>query len=391
MSKSISNTIPKILPEIIELRHELHQHPEIRFEERWTSDRIVRFLGEAGIPCMRGYAGGTGIVAEVKGAVPGKTIALRADMDALEIQEETGLPYASLTPGRMHACGHDGHVAVLCGTAKVLAQHASQFNGAVRFIFQPGEEVAAAGRLMVEEGVLDGADAVFALHGWPRLEVGTFGLKSGPMMAGADWFKITVHGRGCHGAHPEYGIDPVVAAAHIVVALQTITSRELNPQETTVVSVGHLTAGHAPSIIPDTALIDGTLRTCNEQTRQAARQAIERIAQHTAAAFRATATVEFGENHYAPLNNDPAMTALAREVLSDAFGPEAVVDMDEFSMASEDFAFYLQKVPGAYLRLGTSDPAHPPVSIHNAHFDFNDAALEFGIKAFVQIAERFLQ
>ncbi len=390
MNSDLSATIAALVPELVELRHELHQHPEIRFEERWTSDRIVRFLGEAGISCSRGYAGGTGIVAEIQGAGPGKTIALRADIDGLEIQEETGVPYTSLTPGRMHACGHDGHVAILCGVAKVLARHASSLNGAVKLIFQPGEEIAAAGRLMVEEGVLDGVDAAFSLHCWPPLEVGTFGLKSGPMMAGCDCFTITVTGRGCHGAHPEYGIDPIVAAAHIIVALQTVTSREINPQDLTVVSIGHVKAGHAPTIIPDTAHLEGTLRTCNDKTRAAARAAIKRIAHHTAAALRATATVEFSESYYAPLINDPAMTEFARDVLSDTFGPQAISDINDFSMASEDFAFFLQKVPGTYFRLGTSNADHPPVSIHNAHFDFNDAALEPGIRAFVALTQRCL-
>lgn len=389
MNNSVLATMRQVMPEIVALRHELHQHPEIRFEEHWTSDRIVRYLGEAGIACSRGYAGGTGVVAEIKGAGSGKTIALRADIDALEIHEETGVPYASLSPGRMHACGHDGHTAILCGVAKVLACHASSFNGTVRLIFQPGEEMAAAGRLMVEEGVLDGVDAAFALHCWPSLEVGTFGLKSGPMMAGCDCFTITVTGHGCHGAHPEYGVDPIVAAAHIIVALQTVTSRELNPQDLAVLTIGHVKAGHAPTIIPDTAHLEGTLRTCNDKTRAAARAAIERIAQHTAAALRATATVEFSESYYAPLNNDPAMTDFARGALVEAFGPNAIAEINEYSMASEDFAFFLQKVPGTYFRLGTSDADHPPISIHNARFDFNDAALEPGIQAFAALVGRF--
>ena len=337
MNEALNATIRALEQEIIALRHELHRHPEIRFEEQWTSDRVARFLDEAGIVYTRGYARGTGIVAVVKGQGT-KTVALRADMDALELEERTGAPYASTIPGRMHACGHDGHTACLCGAAKALAMHADQLKGSVKFIFQPGEEIAGAGRLIVEEGVLDDVHAAFALHVWPALPAGRIGVKSGPLMAGADWFRIEIQGRGCHGAHPDAGVDPVVVAAHITTALQTIVSREISPVEPAVVTVARIQAGVADNIIPETARLEGTFRALTEDVRKTIQAAIERIAEGTARAFRATAAVNFSGDAYAPLINDPAMTDFARKVIADTLGPDAVVEVQHPSMGAEDFA-----------------------------------------------------
>jgi len=264
----LSGAVDGIIDEIVTLRHELHQHPEIRFEEHWTAQRIGRFLDQAKIPFSGGFAGGTGIVATLP-AVGGKTVALRADMDGLELDEQTGLEYASQIPHRMHACGHDGHVACLCGAAKVLARRRAQRDRTVKFIFQPAEELGAGGRRMVAEGVLDGVDAAFALHAWPDLPVGCIGLKSGPMMASADWFRIDVTGKGCHAADPASGVDPVVVAAHITTALQTIVSREVDPRDAAVVTVGRIQAGVATNIIPDTARLEGTFRTLSSGVRDA--------------------------------------------------------------------------------------------------------------------------
>ena len=390
MGDRFAATIREILPEIIALRHELHGHPEIRFEERWTSDRIARFLEENDIPYTRGFAKGTGIVAMLPGP-EAKTVALRADIDALEIQEETGAAYASTIPHRMHACGHDGHTAVLCGAAKVLARHRDALKGTVRFIFQPAEESAGGARYMVEEGVMDGVDAVFALHAWPTIPVGHVKLRAGTMMATAGFFRVDITGKGCHGADPGAGIDPIVAAAHITTALQTITSRELDPSEAGVVTVGHIEAGSASNIIPDTALLEGTIRALTEETAQRIAQAVERIVEHTAQALRAVAKVRFGEPPYPPVINDPAMTEFVRETVVETLGADKLVEAPHPSMTAEDFAFYLQRVPGAFIWLGNAFPEGPGHPLHSARFDFNDAAITPALTLMTNLAARFLQ
>lgn len=378
------------MPEVTALRHDFHQHPELRFHERWTSERIARFLDENRVPYRRGYAKGTGIVAALEGR-KGKTVALRADMDGLEIMEATGLSYASLASGRMHACGHDGHMACLCGVAKALSLHRGALAGTVKFIFQPAEELAGGGRLMVEEGVLDDVDAVFALHGWPGLPVGSIGIRPGWMMAGADFFKIVVHGKGCHGADPASGVDPVVVAAHIITALQTIVSRERDPREPAVVTVARIEAGTESNIIPEQAMLVGTIRGFRPEVCDALRVGVARIAQQTAQAFRASAAVEFGQHPYPALYNDPTMTQLVRNIAARTLGDTHVAMLDMPSMMSEDFAFYLQKAPGVFIYLGLN--ANPPASyapLHNPQFDFNDDALPTGMTLLTHLALQVL-
>lgn len=388
MNPAIRATVEQLAPEIAALRHELHQHPEIRFTEHWTSDRISHFLTEAGIPHTRGHAGGTGIVATLKGH-GSKTVALRADIDALELQEQSGVPYTSLTPNRMHACGHDGHTAMLCGTASVLSRHLESVPGTVKFIFQPAEEMSAGGRQIVAEGHLDGVDAVFALHTWHSIPVGKIAIKSGPMMASADWFEVNIQGRGCHGADPGQGVDPVVVAAHMITAFQTIISRETNPWDAGVVTVGRVQAGVASNIIPDTAQLEGTFRALTEKVRERTADSIRRIAESTAAAFRATARVTFGDDGYAPLINDNAMADRVREVTRNILGPDALFELDHASMGAEDFAYYLQKVPGAIFYLGNHSPATPH-PIHSPYYIFNDEAIPIGMRMFCNLALRSL-
>ncbi len=348
MTQELKATIEALTPEIVQLRQELHQHPEIRFQEKWTSDRVAQFLDSVGISYQRGYAKGTGIVATL-GDGSGKTVLLRADMDALEIEEATGLPYASKIPNRMHACGHDGHTACLCGVAKTLAQHKDRVKGTVKFVFQPAEEEAAGGRYIVEEGVLEGVDAVFALHGWPSLPVGSIGVRSGWTLAGADTFRITVRGRACHGADPAAGVDPILVAAHITVALQSIVSRELNPWDAGVVTIGKIHGGTATNIIPETAVMEGTFRSFTPEIHDTIQAAIERIAKGVAASFRAEAEVRFSDDRYPPLYNDEAMTDFVRKEATELLGADRVVEMESPYMGAEDFAFYLHKVPGTFM------------------------------------------
>ncbi|MBP7869811.1 MAG: amidohydrolase [Candidatus Hydrogenedentes bacterium] len=386
--KRLDAEIGALIPEITALRHTLHRHPDIRYEEHWTSDCIAGYLAQAGIHVRRGYAGGTGLVGEI-GPDDGPIIALRADMDGLELQEITGLTYASEIPGHMHACGHDGHMAMLCGAAVVLARHAEKLRCRVRFIFQPGEEMGAGGALMVKEGVLDGVAAVFGMHGWPEFPEGTIALKPGYAMAGADWFSITVQGKGCHAAAPDSGIDPIVAAAHVVLSLQSIVSRELNPCEPAVVSVGRLSAGTATNIIPDRAELCGTIRTLSPEMQEKARAAVTRIAHGTAAAYGAKASVSFDSNSYAPLYNDPDMCAYAKQAVQAALGNHAFREVDSPSMAAEDFAFYLRRVAGAFLWLGIRRPGGDPPPLHSPRFDFNDAVLPAGIQVWISLAGAF--
>ncbi len=389
MTDEFAATIREIVPEIVALRHELHAHPEVRFEEQWTSDRIARFFEEAGIPYTRGYAKGTGLVAALKGAGD-KTIALRADMDALEIQENTGRPYTSTIPNRMHACGHDGHMACLCGAARVLAEHLDQLNANVKFVFQPAEESAGGGRYMVSEGVLDDVDAVFALHAWPKIPVGHVGLRAGAIMAGAGWFRVDVHGKGCHGADPASGVDPVVVAAYITTALQTITSRELDPCKAGIVTIGRIKAGTASNIIPDTATLEGTIRALTTETTETIARAIRRLADHTARALRATAEVHFGGVNYPPTINDPVMTQFVRDTVAETLGPDKLVEVANPSMGAEDFAFYLQKVPGAFIWLGNvSGNRESPPTLHSPGFDFNDEAIHTALTLLTGLVARF--
>lgn len=387
---SLRERIARRLPEIVTLRHDLHQHPEIRFEEEWTSNRIAACLAQGGIPHTRGYAKGTGIVAELRGDGP-RIVALRADIDALEIQEETGLPYASRIPGRMHACGHDGHTACLLGAALTLAEVRERLPGTVRFIFQPAEEQAAGGRFMVEEGALDEADAVFALHGWPTLPQGQIAVGDGRIMASADFFRIDVAGRGGHGADPRNCIDPVVAAAHITTALQTIVSREVDPWDAAVISVARIHGGSASNIIPSDAWMEGTFRALNPETRARLAEAIERVARHTARALGAEAAVQFGEAGYPPVINDPGMAALVRDTVASEMDPAAIAPVTHPYMYAEDFAFYLQETPGAFIFLGCRRPGDAdPHPLHSPRYDFNDDALPTGIEMFCRVAVRAL-
>ena len=378
--------LEKILPEVVALRHELHQHPELRFEETWTSDRIAAYLTEHGIPHTRGHARGTGIVAEIPGASP-RCLVLRADIDALEIDEETGLPYASKRPGFMHACGHDGHSACLCGTARALWELRGALPGTVRCIFQPAEEQAAGGRLIVEEGLLEGAEAVFALHGWPTLRTGAASVASGPVMASADCFKIHVKGSGGHAANPGATIDPVYVAAQIVNALQSVVSREQDPWDPAVITIGRIESGRAPTIIPDTALLEGTYRALTPATRVRLAEAIERIAVHTAAAHRAEARVVFADDGYPPLRNDPGRAAFVSKCIEASLGADALVPVGHPYLYAEDFAYYLDAVRGAFIFLGTGgrDPASK-AQLHSNRYDFDDGALRHGMALFTRIA-----
>jgi hippurate hydrolase len=371
------------LPELVDIRHRLHQMPETGFEERQTSAFVAGILEGWGLEVTRGLAT-TGLVATLDRGGD-RAIGLRADMDALPIIEETGAAYASRTPGMMHACGHDGHTAMLVGAAWRLL-HDEDFRGKAHFIFQPAEETAGGAARMIADGLFERfpCDAVFALHNFPGLAAGRFSARPGAMMAAIDAATLTVRGAGGHGARPEDTIDPVVAASSIVMALQTMISRNVPPQEAGVVTVGAFHAGSACNIIPDEAVLEISLRATDPAVREMLCRRLETIAHAQAASYGAEARIDW-QVGYPVTINDPAATELAASVVRDTFGPDAFAPLDKPMMGSEDFAFMLEKVPGAYLFLGNGDSA----GLHTSRYDFNDGLLERGPAFLHVLAKRF--
>jgi amidohydrolase len=377
---------------ITALRHDLHRHPELGYNENYTSQLVERELRALGLHPTTGLAGGTGITALIHGNGDGPCVALRADMDALPILETTALPYASESRGLMHACGHDGHTSILLGAAAILVSRASTFRGTIKLIFQPAEEGGKGALRMCNEGVLDAprVDAIFGLHGWPGMKIGTVGTRPGPLLASVDSFDITLTGRGGHAATPHDTIDPIVCAAALVQSLQTIVAREIDPSEPCVVTVGQLHAGSAFNIIPDVATLGGTVRALSSDTREKAVTAIKRLCREIAHAYRCTAAVNF--NDRTPVTtNDPALAEFFRETAIATLGPARVISMPKAAMWGEDFAFYLDHVPGCFFTLGLQpldQPTYP--TLHNSNFDFNDAAIPVGVEMMTQLALHYL-
>ncbi len=381
----LSASIKGLEPDLIELRHRLHQDPELSDQEERTSTVVADRLLALGLK-VRAGVGGHGVIARLQGDQPGRTIALRADMDALPIQEENDVPYRSRNPGVMHACGHDGHTTILLGAAQLLASRRDRIAGEVRFLFQHAEETVDGARRMVQGGAMDGVDAVLGLHGWPYVGLGQIGIRSGPMMASADTFDITIHGVGAHAAYPHLAVDPILIGGQIVTTLQSLSSREVDPNQPVVVTVAQFHAGTAYNIIPGTARIAGTVRTLNTELRASMPDRIRRIAEGICAASRATCEMQYIEGT-PPVVNDSSMTDLVRETASEVLGPENVIDVPHPSMGAEDFAVYLERAPGTMFRLGLG----PVSNLHTPTFNFDDRAVPVGIELFVRTAERFLE
>jgi hippurate hydrolase len=391
---------PDILPairamadEMVALRHQIHALPELAFEEHITSDLVASRLTEWGYEVHRGL-GGTGVVGTLKRGQGTKRLGIRADMDALPIQETTGLPYASQHPGKMHACGHDGHTAILLAAARCLAEE-GRFDGTLHLIFQPAEEGLGGGRRMVEEGLFElfPCDAVFALHNMPGMPVGQFGFRAGAFMPSSDTVIVTVQGKGGHGSAPHLAADPVVAAAHIIVALQTIVSRNVDPREMAVISVGAIHGGDAPNVIPDKVEMRLTVRAFRPETRQMLRQRITELVQSQAQTLGVHAHVDY-HWRYPSLINDEASTAFARQVALDWLGEQGVMPSLEPLTGSEDFSFMLQACPGCYLIVGNGQGEHHHTGgcmVHNPGYDFNDAILPIAASYWVQLANAFLK
>ena len=352
-------TIPRIAEfhgELTEWRRDIHAHPELGFEERRTADFVAQRLAEFGCEVFRGI-GKTGVVGRLRAGDGLRSIGLRADMDALPIDEATNLPYRSRHEGRMHACGHDGHTTMLLGAARYLAE-TRNFDGTVHLIFQPAEEGLGGGEAMVADGLFDRfpCDAIFGMHNRPGLAVGKFQIRTGPMMAGGAYFDIAVTGKGAHGARPEAGIDPVVVASHITTALQTIISRNVRPLDTAVLSVTQIHGGDAYNVIPETAVIRGTARAFQPQTMALIERNMRRLAEAIAGGFGASAELDF-RVIFPPLVNDAAEAGFIADTAAELVGADNVNRDGNLVMASEDFSYMLQHRPGAYIQIGNGDGA----------------------------------
>lgn len=375
-------------PEMTAWRRDLHAHPETAFEEHRTSAFVADKLKSFGVEVVSGLAG-TGVVGILKGKRDGsRSIGLRADMDALQIYEETNKPYASKVEGKMHACGHDGHTTMLLGAAKALAE-TRDFAGTAYFIFQPAEENEGGGRVMVEQGLFDHfpVEAVYGMHNWPGLPKGHVGVKAGPMMAAYDIFELTVTGHGAHGAMPHQGIDPVVCGAQIVMALQTIASRNVDPLESVVVSVTQIHGGDAWNVIPEHVTLRGTVRSFKPEVQDLAEANIGRIAKGIAAGLGAEVELRY-ERRYPATVNSEAETQHVAQVAAAVVGPEKVIERITPSMGSEDFAFMLEKRPGSYVWLGAGEDQP---NLHSPHYDFNDDILPIGASYWARLVEETLK
>ncbi len=375
---------PHDIAEFIALRHQLHAAPELGFKEFATSELVAGLLTQWGYEVARGIAG-TGVVATLRRGSGERVIGLRADMDALPITEATGLPYASAHSGTMHACGHDGHTAILLAAAKALAER-SDFSGTVRLIFQPAEEMEGGARVMVEEGLFERfpVDALFALHNWPGVPAGEFRFVDGPAMAAVDWIVMKVEGKGGHGAKPQETVDPIVVASSIVLALQSIVSRNIAPLDAAVITVGSIHGGNAPNVIPDSVELQITTRSFTPEVTALLRERIHTLAQAQAASYGARVTLQHPPG-FPPLINHSTETDFARQVAIRHFGAERVGTLPP-QLTSEDFAFMLEKQAGSYLFVGNG----PSASLHNPRYDFNDAIIEPAARYWVALVEDYL-
>jgi amidohydrolase len=377
---------------ITELRRRFHANPELSWQEVETSRFVEEYLRNLGLENIKRGFGGTecGVMADLKGGKPGRCVALRGDMDALPLEEENDLPYKSTRSGVMHACGHDAHTAVLLAVAEILASMREDLCGTVRFLFQPAEEAGmnSGAPRMIEEGALDGVDAIGGLHVWALLPTGKLGCRVGPIMASADIWDLKIQGKGGHGAMPHKAVDPTVTAATVISTLQTVVSREMDPQDTVVLSVGKLEAGTAVNIIPDTARVAGNIRTTSRAVREQMEGIVKRVADGVCAAMRCTAELTYTPI-YPVTVNDPVVTGLLRSVAVDVFGEDKVEELP-VAMGSEDYSYFGEKVPAAYVFLGTADEAKGTGNQHhNPRFNVDDEALSKGAALLAGFAARF--
>jgi amidohydrolase len=394
----LNDTILAQAASIAAIRRDIHAHPELCFQEVRTADVVATQLAAWGIPMHRGM-GTTGVVGIVHGrdgGACGRAVGLRADMDALPMQEFNTFAHASQHAGKMHACGHDGHTAMLLAAAQYLARH-RDFDGTVYLLFQPAEEGGGGAREMIKDGLFEQfpMEAVFGMHNWPGAPVGTFAVSPGPVMASSNEFRIVIRGKGCHAALPHNGIDPVPVACQMVQAFQTIITRNKKPVDAGVISVTMIEAGEATNVVPDTCTLQGTVRTFSVEVLDMIEARMQAVAEHTCAAFGATCEFEFQRN-YPPTINSAPEAAFAREVMAQIVGAEQVLEQEP-TMGAEDFAYMLQARPGAYCFISNGDGAHRemghgggPCTLHNPSYDFNDDLIPLGATYWVELAQRWL-
>jgi len=384
--------------ELQKIRRDLHAHPELRYEEHRTSDLVASKLQEWNIEVLRGL-GETGVVGILRNGDSKKAIGLRADMDALPMQETNHFPHASQYEGKMHACGHDGHTTMLLGAAYALSKLRDQLNGTVYFVFQPAEEGGAGAERMILDGLFEKCpmDAMYGIHNWPGLPAGFLGTRVGPLMASSNTFWVKVKGKGGHAAQPHMSIDPVTVASHIVIGWQNIASREMNPVDSGVISVTQIHTGTAMNIIPDFADLNGTVRTYTVEVLDLIESRMREIAENIAKAFNCTIEFEF-ERKYPPLINHKEQVEFAGEVMREMFGEGNYDLATEASMTAEDFAFFLLEKPGCYMFLGNGDGGHRhdghgmgPCNLHNGSYDFNDELLPIGGSFWVNLVTKYLK
>lgn len=386
----------EVEPYVIERRRKFHAHPELGFEERWTTEEIARELDALGVPYARPTE--TGVIATIAGTAPDaydahgtarRRIALRADIDALPVQEQTGVPYASQNDGVMHACGHDCHIAMMLGAVRLLQEVCDTLRGEVRVIFQPAEEISSGARSMIAAGALDGVDTIYGAHIWSEVKAGCISVEAGPRMANTDWFRIDVDGVSAHGAMPHKGVDAVVVGAEIIDALQVIVSRDVSPFEPAVLTIGEFHAGVARNVMAGTAYLTGTVRTFSPELRVQLRERMERMVQMAAEAFGAEATFEWTPGN-AALHNDPACAARAQKAVTAVLGPQALVHY-EGTLSGEDFSEYLHEVPGVFAFIGARNPevgAEYPQ--HSCFYAVDESVLVGGSLVAAQYAHDFL-
>ena len=379
----------EVQAEISAIRRDIHAHPELAYEENRTSDIVAAKLQEWGLEVTRGL-GKTGLVGTLRKGNSVKSIGLRADMDALPMDETNDFAHRSQNQGRMHACGHDGHTAMLLGAAKLLAEK-KDFEGAVHFIFQPAEEGGGGGKAMIDDGLFEKfpCDAVFAIHNKPGLPLGTIATRPGPLLAAADRWDLRITGKGGHAAHPHLSNDPLVVAANLVLSLQTIVARNLDPFSNAVVTVGFVKGGSAYNVIPTEAHIGGTTRTTKPAERELIQRRIKEICDGAAQMFGVNIEVEHRPG-YPPTINNAERAAFAIDVAAGICGASGVRDNIQASMGAEDFSYMLERVPGAMVWLGNGGEDGNGVGLHNSRYDFNDMAIPFGVSFFVRTVERFL-
>ena len=388
---TMTESAKALLPELIKIRRDFHEYPELSGKEEETAKKVAAYLKEMGCDQVIEHVGGHGVIGVIKGASEGGVVALRADMDALQIQEMNETEYKSRNDGVMHACGHDNHMTGLLGAAKLLLERRGQIRGTVKLVFQPAEELSPVGgsRGMLESGYLDDVKAVYGLHVWPDLPHGKVGVKAGPLMAATDHFTITIHGKTAHGAKPDQGIDAVVLGAQFVMAAQSIVSRKVDPLDNAVITFGIFNAGTRYNIIAGECVLDGTVRTLNENTRDMIEDSMRKLLDAICLQSGATADIVYGRGYPALVNHERD-AALIKKTAVSLFGEEDVVEVKNPAMPAEDFSFYLKEKEGAFVWLGTAQEGRTPWPLHNSRFDVDEDVLWRGAALLAQTAIDYL-